>query len=937
MRRPLPPQTRSADAAFQARYAWRPPILVDADASLPRLGCLFAMVIHKADRIKAGSAASSAAGRQELADLAARALALRQHQPREAIVLAEEVLVGCGRTGFAQERSVAERALGLAHKEMNDLVAAERHLRRAVAAGRRSGSPQILAMAQMSLGYVLAAAGRTAAAYHAVSAALPQLSGAEAGQALMQRGVVQHFRGRYAEAAVDYGAAIDVARREGDRLVEARARNNRAVLPIGDHVLSGEADLERAAELFGELGLDLAAADCRWNVGHLAARCGDLARALEIFADTERQYRRLDVPRPGLLLDRFELLAAVPLIGEAAAMAEFAVAELHHRGLDSDLAEALLARARAELLAGDPQRAAGSAAAAYRRFRRQHRPVWYAFARHIELRARFAQGTRTPAQLRALSDSAATLASAGLTGLALTAWHEAATVAFAVNRPSQARTLLALAARHRRGGLAAERAQGWHAQARLHRLDGDDRAAMSTLQRGLSVLDEYRVTLGTSELRARSSAHGQELAREGLELAIATGAPARVLAWAERWRASTLRIQPVSPSTDPELTAALARLRVAARDAEDVALAGGSQLAAMLRQQSALEANVRDLARRSQGAGTGDGTPVCVPDIAAITAQLGPAVLVELLSHGDRIWAVLVRDGRASLHDLCALPAVLKHQGRIRFALRRLVTLGASAGASAALEHSAGLVDADLFGPIRRRLGDLPLVIVPGQALYALPWAALPSCVGRPVTIAPSAATWLAATQRSAPGGRPVLVAGPRLPDALSEVAALAALWPEATALVGEQATVDTVTAALSGARLAHIATHGTFRADNPLFSTLELADGPLFAYELERLSTAPGCVIASACESGRAEATLGDELMGFVSALLASGTRTLVAALLPVPADRTVALMTELHRRLRAGTPAAPALAEAQQVLRATGDPVDLATAAAFVCLGAG
>lgn len=895
------------------------------------------MVIHNSDRINVGSAASSAVGRQELADLAARALALRQDRPREAIALAERVLAGCGRTGFAEQRSVAERALGLAHKEINDLVAAERHLRRAVAAGRRSGSAQVLAMAQMSLGYVLAAAGRTAAAYHAVSAALPQLDGAEAGQALMQRGVVQHFRGRYAQAAVDYGAAIDVARRQGDRLVEARARNNRAVLPIGDHALSGEADLERAAELFDELGLNLAAVDCRWNIGHLAARRGDLARALQTFADTERQYRTLDVPRPGLLLDRFELLAAVPLIGEAAAMAESAVAELDRRGLGSDLAEALLARARAELLAGDPQRAAVSATAAYRRFRRQHRPVWCAFARHIELRARFAQGARSPAQLRALSDSAATLAAAGLTGLALTAWHEAATVALAVNRPGRARTLLELAARHRRGGLAAERAQGWHAQARLHRLDGDHKAAMATLRRGLCVLDEYRVSLGTSELRARSSAHGQDLAREGLELAIAPAAPARVLAWAERWRASTLRIQPVRASTAPELTAALARLRAAARDAEDAALAGGSRLAAMLRRQSALEDDVRDLARRSHGGGTGDATAVGVPDIAAITDQLGPAVLVELVSHADRLWAVVVRDGRAGLHDLCALPGVLMHLGRIRFALRRLVTLGASAGASAALGHSAGLVDADVFGPIRRRIGDRPMIIVPGRALYALPWAALPTCVGRPVTVAPSAATWLAAARRSAPGGRPVLVAGPRLPDALSEVAALAALWPEATALVGERATVDNVTAALSGTSLAHIATHGTFRADNPLFSTLELADGPLFAYELERLGTAAGCVIASACESGRAEASLGDEIMGFVSALLAGGTRTLVAALLPVPADRTVALMTELHRRLRAGLPAASALAGAQQVLRSTGDPVDLATAAAFTCLGAG
>jgi tetratricopeptide (TPR) repeat protein len=894
------------------------------------------MGTHKSDRIKAGSPASSDGGRDELAGLAERALALRQHRPRRAIALAQRVLARCGRTGFPRERSVAERALGLAYKEINDLPAAQRHLRRAVAAARRSGSAQILAMAQMSLGYVLAAAGRTVAAYHAVTAALPQLTGAEAAQALMQRGVVQHYRGRYSEAAIDYSAAIDIAYREGDRLVEARARNNRAVLPIGEHVLSGEADLERAAALFGELSLDLAAADCRWNIGHLAARRGDLAKALEIFADTDREYRRLEVPRPGLLLDRFELLAAVPLVREATAMAHLAVAELDRRGLASDLAEAMLAQARGELLDGDPQRAALSAAAAYLRFKRQRRPAWCAFARHIELRARFAQGTRTPALLHALSDNASTLTSAGLTGPALTAWHEAATVAGVLDQPARARTLLALAARHRRGGLAAHRAQGWHALARLHRLDGDHPAAMSALQRGLSTLDDYRVSLGTSELRASSSAHGQALAREGLELAIATGAPARVLAWAERWRASTLRMQPVLPSTDPELTAALARLRTAARDAEDAALAGDRPPAALWRKQAALEADVRDLARRTQGS-AGTGVTEGVPSVPAITAQLGPAVLVELVGHADRLWAVVVRDGRASLHDLCALPAVLKHLARIRFALRRLVTLGASTGALSALDHSAGLIDTGLFGPIRHYLGDRPLVVVPGGALHALPWAALPTCAGIPVTVAPSASAWLASARRPEPEGRPVLVAGPRLPEAAGEVAEVAALWHEAAALVGEHATVDTVTAALPGARLAHIATHGSFRADNPLFSTLELADGPLFAYELERLSAAPGCVIASACESGRAEASLGDELMGFVSVLLAGGTRSLIAALLPVPADRTVALMVEIHRRLRAHASPARALTEAQHVLRASGDPLDLATALAFTCLGAG
>jgi tetratricopeptide (TPR) repeat protein len=889
------------------------------------------------DRINPDTSASSPAEppQPSLAELAERALGLRQGDPRAAIALADRVLAAAGH-GHPVERSVAERTIGLARKELNDLDGAQRHLRRAVAVGRRSGSPRALGLAQMSLGYVLAAAGRTAAAHNAVTAALTRLSGAEAAQALMQRGVVAYFRGRYADAARDYTAAIDIAVREGESLLEARARNNRAILPPGEGAdgHDAEVDLEKAAAIFRELGLDLAAADCRWNIGHHAARTGDLARALHIFGTTEREYRRLDVPRPALVLDRFELLAAVPLVREAADAADLAVHELHRRGLASDLAEALLAQARAALLAGDAERAAGVAAQAYTRFRRQGRLPWGAFARHIELRAEFARGTRTGALLTRLDRNAAELAATGWVVPALTGWVEAARVAQALRRPARARELLDRAARHRRGGIAAQRAAGWYATALRHRMDGSPRAALAALHRGLSILDEYRVSLGATELRAGSSTHGQELAREGLDLAVASGRPGAVLSWAERWRASTLRMVPALPSGDPELTAALGRLRAVARGAEDAVLSGG-RADALLRRQAALEARVADLARRAGGP-RGGGVDA-VPALPALAGALGPAVLVELLAHAGRLRAVVVRDGRATLHDLGPAAEVADHVRRSRFALRRTVTLGGSAAAGAGLAHATARLDRLLFDPLRARLADRPLVVVPGSALRLLTWAALPTCADRPVTVAPSAATWVRAAGRPDPAGPPVLVAGPRLPEAHDEVAALAELWPDAAVLTGARATVGAVTAAVDGSRLVHLAAHGGFRADNPLFSTLALADGPLFAYELERLPAAPGCVVASACESGRSDTSLGDEVMGFAAVLLGQGTRTLIAALLPVPAVNTVALMVDLHRRLRTGARPAEALAGAQAALRAGGDPVDAATAASFICLGAG
>ncbi len=128
---------------------------------------------------------------------------------------------------------------------------------------------------------------------------------------------------------------------------------------------------------------------------------GSRPAALRCFADVGEEYRRLAVPRPALLLDRVELLLSVPLVDEAVQVAAVAIRELRRRGMASDLAEALLAQARAALLAGDLDTATAAAAAAAP-FRRQGRRTWAAFARHVELRAEFRRGTRSPALFTAM-------------------------------------------------------------------------------------------------------------------------------------------------------------------------------------------------------------------------------------------------------------------------------------------------------------------------------------------------------------------------------------------------------------------------------------------------------------------------------------------------------------------------------------------------------
>jgi CHAT domain-containing protein len=183
----------------------------------------------------------------------------------------------------------------------------------------------------------------------------------------------------------------------------------------------------------------------------------------------------------------------------------------------------------------------------------------------------------------------------------------------------------------------------------------------------------------------------------------------------------------------------------------------------------------------------------------------------------------------------------------------------------------------------------------------------------------------------------------------LVEIARIRAeFYPEARVLQGSDSTARAVVQALEGCRLAHVAAHGFFRADNPQFSSLELVDGPLTVYDLEHIARPPRWIVLSACDVGRSSVHPGDELMGVSAALLSLGSSAIVSSAACVPDDGVIPVMLTLHDGLARGHGLARALASAQaRALPSTLDFRDLAlgdpaarealAAGAFVCLGAG
>ncbi len=152
--------------------------------------------------------------------------------------------------------------------------------------------------------------------------------------------------------------------------------------------------------------------------------------------------------------------------------------------------------------------------------------------------------------------------------------------------------------------------------------------------------------------------------------------------------------------------------------------------------------------------------------------------------------------------------------------------------------------------------------------------------------------------------------------------------------LGGGEATTQRVLHAMEGAWLAHIAAHGTFRADSPLFSSLRLYDGALTVYDFERLDRAPYRVLLPSCDSGVQAPTGADELLGLVASLLPLGTAGIAAAIVQLNDEAAVPAMLELHRHLRTGQTIAESLRRVRQEL--ADDPVMHATAASLVALGA-
>ncbi|HEX5087668.1 MAG TPA: CHAT domain-containing protein [Nocardioides sp.] len=819
--------------------------------------------------------------------------------------------------------SVVGQARGIVLRDEGHTAAAVRELRSARALARRSGDPDRLADVRATLGTALALDGQTRSGLNELDQAVLGAVGRQViARCLMRRGhILAVVLGRHREALRDLRNALRTARALGDRLWVARTLVTTALLHLdtGD-VVRAERALHEAHGIFEDEGEELLAVQVVHDQGYVAFCRGDLPVALALFDRAAAGYARFgDVPVE-LGQDRCKALMAAGLPDEACTVAREQLAR--DAVPPANRAELELSLAFAELARGDTGASSQAARSARDRFRQQGREVATARAQLVVLGSRRRAGFRGTT----LAHDATLVAhrlEAARSEDAPVAWLLAGRATVDTGR--DATPLWDAAGRYRRHPSGLVRATAWLARALDQQQRGSDRGVWHACRQGLDALDDYRTTLGSTELRALASVQGDELARLALSRA-ADSRPRAQLWWCERWRASALAAPGTPLPKDRELAGLFAALRANDRKLAEVRDEEEPK-EKLERERARLEKAIQHR-RRLVGASNGEVQVRAGVDVARLVDEVGDAAFVELFEVDGTLRAVTVTRGKVRAFVVGSAAEATAAVDSARFVLRQ-----AARGRPVRLADAGTRLQGALLGPVVRLLASGPVVVSPSAALHAVPWGLLPALAELPVSVVPTAASWLRARASRARRSGRVLVVGPGLVSGGAEVPIVAAEHPGAVVLRDGAATVDACLRAMDGAALVHVAAHGRFRADNPMFSALELDDGPLTVHDFERLRRAPRRFVLSACDSGVLVPVGANELLGLATALMSMGTAGVLSSVAPVNDEATAELMVHVHSGLDDVDDLGVVMQRVRE--RSAGDVVSQATAAAFVALG--
>ncbi len=769
------------------------------------------------------------------------------------------------------------------------------------------------------------------------------------------RGNVLFRQDRYVEALESYQAARQELGRIGNARDVASVITNMATVQISmgrfEEALSSYHEARKRCQ---DAGLPRMAAAADYNIAYLYYLRGDYLRAIDIYRHTRVLCHELGDPYHEALcdLDEAEMYLELNLSREGARLARRAAMRFMALGMNYERAKAMVSEAVSLHHMG----AAPYGRALMRQARdilsRESNHLWPALI-DLYLAISYLGEEQTVAASRLANRASVRLSAGGLPGKSALCDLVRARVRLRSGSARDARALcqrvLQLPPEER---LSSIEYLAWFTLGEVEEHDRNWLPAWEAWQRAREAVDRLRNSLGGEDLRISflkdkvevyenlvwlwmnrlsGTEHGPT---PRLALALLQEAKSRSLA--------DLLETPASGAARAGVKDEFAALRMELaslyRRIESAMLASGAteaQVRHLARQAREMEETMADRLRDER-------LEISRPAAEGVRAASGregsdvqsalpkEAQLVEYFAVRGHYVAALVTHRHVEFVELGPVEPVIAQVRLARFQLtkfrlgREYAEKFAPRLQDAIRQHLRGLYD-ELIRPLRRKLREQHLAIAPYGILHLLPFHALldgDRCLSDEFTISytPSGGVLAACLRRPASTAEGNVVFG--IPDARSpaierEARHVAGLLREAQLHLGAEANEKRLREVAAEARVLHIATHGFFRRDNPLFSAIRLGDGFLSLFDLYRLNLKADLVTLSGCSTGLSLVVGGDELLGLTRGLLHAGARAVLLSLWDVQDESTAEYMTTFYGNLAADRTVAEATREAVRKLR--------------------
>ncbi len=766
-------------------------------------------------------------------------------------------------------------------------------------------------------------------------------------------GMILFRQDRWEEASARYQSAYEVFQRLNEPENVAISLRNMAVCHQSLNNYRQALKLyEQARDACQEEELPILVGEIDYNIAYLYYLCGDYTRALELYRSTRAKSESSGERYHMALcdLDQAEIFLELNLIEEAAELAQRAFVSFDELGMTYETAKALTNLAFAVNRQGKTFLTVELLARARKIFIEEENQVWPALIDLYEALVMYRAGRPLEAARRANS------AREGFTRLALPTKISMcelllARVKLENGKPTQARKACNAALDLlRRLDVPALRYQIYFVLGQIEEADGNRDRALKAYQRSQGDLERLRGHLHTEELKVDFLEDKLQVYERQVSLILqdeATGeerktafdciekAKTRSLMDLMAFRAHALQPTIATRSDQAGMVRKLREelnwyyrqidlqeMRGDDRSREEVAQLrdfSQKQEAHLLRTLRELQVSDQEFSSLQEAA---------TVDIERIRSVLSAeTLLVEYYIARGIVYACILGGDQLEI-----VPVTVASRAREMLRLLQFQLSKFQLGSSYVEEYLEGINEAtntslrslydELIGPIRVRMRQRHLVVIPHGFLHYVPFHALYDgdrylLDSFSISYAPSASVYYLSCEKQGSCQNKSLILSVRdseSSETFKEIGAAEAL-PAARLVVGEEASEATLREHGRDSRFVYLAARGSFRRDNPMFSAIELSNSQLSLFDLYNLRLQAELFVLSGCQM--AAGGDGDELIGLTRGLLYAGARSVLVDLWQAEPDSKSIFMKTFLRSVGQGLPRSEALRLAMMQVR--------------------